>query len=315
MEKPTTTVDVLSDVLDGLRPVCVTTSRCEMRGEWSVSYEAVDAARFVVVARGSAWFRTQASGWQHVQAGEAVLLPRGVAYDLASQPSAFTAGLHDVHVSDWACRVRRIDVGSGSCSALLFGGTVRLESQERHPWLGLLPDYLHTRQTDCEASTLMHLLDFMAEELATQRPGAPAVLSRLADVVVVSLIRSWILQHDATHQGIVGAMRDRRIGQALAAVHRSPGERWSVDNLAKLANLSRSAFAQRFTAAMGMPVAAYVSQVRMQLAGRWLRQQDITVSQVAQRLGYESEASFSRAFKKTQGMPPSEVRHAAARGA
>jgi AraC-like DNA-binding protein len=286
-----------------------------MRGEWSVAYEAVDAARFVVVARGSAWFRTQTSDWQLVQAGEAVLLPRGAAYDLASHPSAFSAQRNDMLVSPWACSVCRVDVGSGSCSALLFGGTVRLESQERHAWLGLLPEYLRTRQTDCEASTLMHLLDFMAAELATQRPGAPAVLSRLADVVVVSLIRSWILQHDATHQGIVAAMRDRRIGQALAAVHRAPGERWSVDNLARIANLSRSAFAQRFTAVMGLPVAAYVSQVRMQLAGRWLRQQDVTVSQVAQRLGYESEASFSRAFKKMQGMPPSEVRHAAARAA
>jgi AraC-like DNA-binding protein len=175
-----------------------------------------------------------------------------------------------------------------------------------------MPTVLLVRGAAAPDKTLPALLEAMAEEVVAGRVGAATVLTRLADVVITRILRSWLESESKDAIGWLAAIRDPRIGRALAAIHRRPGEAWSVEALAKIANVSRSVFAERFTAVVGMPVAKYVARWRMHLASRWLRNDRIRVAEAAARLGYESEASFSRAFKRLLGFSPSVLRRAPA---
>jgi len=170
-----------------------------------------------------------------------------------------------------------------------------------------------------EAERLPHLdwiqgtLRFMAAEARAMQPGGETVVTRLADVLVIQAIRSWIAQDPAARTGWLGALQDRRIGRAIALVHRDPARAWTLALLASEVAMSRSAFAARFTSLVGMPAMQYVARWRMHVALTRLRERDEGLVAVAGGVGYQSEAAFSRAFKRFVGMSPGAVqrgRHA-----
>ena len=139
------------------------------------------------------------------------------------------------------------------------------------------------------------------------RPGGEAVITRLSDILVIQAIRAWIAREPEGQTGWLGALQDPRIGQAMSLVHRDPAQPWSVASLARATAMSRSAFAARFTELVGEPVMRYVTRWRMQVALDWLQHDDVPVAELAARLGYESDAAFSRAFKRTIGISPGAV--------
>ena len=153
-------------------------------------------------------------------------------------------------------------------------------------------------------------LRLIAAEGRELRPGGEAVITRLSDILVIQAIRSWIAGDPAGQTGWLGALQDPRIGRAMSLVHRDPAQPWSVASLARETAMSRSAFAARFTELVGEPVMQYVTRWRMQVALDWLQHDDTAVAELAARLGYESEAAFSRAFKRTVGMSPGAARRA-----
>jgi transcriptional regulator GlxA family with amidase domain len=130
----------------------------------------------------------------------------------------------------------------------------------------------------------------------------------MADLLTARLIRCWVNKNENATSGWLAAIRDPQIGRVLAAMHRDPGQHWTLDTLAELAGQSRSAFAERFSTILGEGAARYLARLRMQLAQEWLAQHGMAVADVADRLGYESEASFSRAFKRITNHSPGAVR-------
>ena len=202
----------------------------------------------------------------------------------------------------------RLRIGGTGARSLVVCCTVDFGEPSVQPLLELMPEALILRGGATEDPTLPVLLETMAAEVGGQRIGAATVMTRLADVVITRVVRAWVeAQADAT-SGWLAAIRDPQIGRALAAIHRRPGEPWSVEALADVAYLSRSTFSERFAAAVGAPPARYVAWWRMHLASAWLRDSRLTVGEVSARLGYESEAAFSRAFKRVVGVPPSALR-------
>jgi AraC-like DNA-binding protein len=147
------------------------------------------------------------------------------------------------------------------------------------------------------------------------RPGGETVITRLADILVIQAIRSWIAQDPSAQTGWLGALRDKQVGRAITLIHRDPARAWTVASLAAEVAMSRSAFAARFTELVGEPPMHYVARWRMHVA-RWrmhvalasLREDGATLGEVAMRLGYQSEAAFSRAFKRFIGVSPGSVR-------
>ena len=151
-------------------------------------------------------------------------------------------------------------------------------------------------------------LRFMAVEAANLRPGGEAILTRLADILVIHAIRSWIEQRPEQQAGWLSALRDPCISRALGLIHQTPQKNWTVDSLAKAVGMSRSAFSERFSRLVGEPAMHYVSKYRMHLAVDYLKQGDRGLEEIAFRLGYQSVEGFSRAFKRSRGLAPGSVR-------
>jgi AraC-like DNA-binding protein len=133
------------------------------------------------------------------------------------------------------------------------------------------------------------------------------VIRRLADVLVIQAIRSWIETAPAARSGWLGALQDSQVGRALALIHRDPARAWTVASLASELARSRSAFAARFTELVNEPAIRYVTRWRMQIARSALETERVTVAELAHRLGYKSEAAFARAFKRMNGIPRGAV--------
>jgi AraC-like DNA-binding protein len=193
----------------------------------------------------------------------------------------------------------------GPLTELVCGG-LRLEHPSARRLVDALPPVIHVRSV--RRSVLGATLDLLAEEVQRREVGSEAVVSRLCDIVVIQAIRHWLTSEAAADSPWLRAMSDAQLGPALAALHADPGAPWTVGLLASSAAMSRSAFAARFRELLGQPVMAYVTDVRMQLAVDLLRRGEQTVAEVASTVGYESDASFGRVFKRHVGTSPRQVR-------
>jgi transcriptional regulator GlxA family with amidase domain len=204
----------------------------------------------------------------------------------------------------------RLRSGGGGAQAVLVCCSFAIGEASVYFLFDLMPPALVVHDAIARDSVIPMFLDTMANELTTPRVGAATIMARLADVVVTRVIRIWAEGRSEDTAGWLTAIRDPKIGRALAAIHRQPDRAWSVDALAELAKMSRSLFSERFASLLGVPPAQYLARWRMRLASGWLRNRQVTVAEVAARVGYQSEASFSRAFKRIAGIPPSALRGA-----
>ena len=157
---------------------------------------------------------------------------------------------------------------------------------------------------------LQDTVKLLGREADATRPGSEAIITRLTDIVIVQAIRAWLSRGNA-QQGWLAALSDRFVGRALTLIHQQPGRAWTVTVLAQEVGLSRSAFSARFTDLVGQSVMGYVREWRMQLARRDLVENDSPLAVLAQKYGYGSEAAFSRAFKSTFEISPSEAKRCA----
>ncbi|HWA50355.1 MAG TPA: AraC family transcriptional regulator [Dongiaceae bacterium] len=302
--------DPLTEMLRGLRLDGVEYGRFQMTEPWGLFFPSQQAARFHFVAGRGCWLRTPANEWIRIEQGDAVLLPRGAEHALASAPNV-CSDLRGCCTFQKVCDNISATSGGGSGDGeqtLLFSGSMTFNVDGLHPLLRMMPDLMRIHELAVNEPRIPDLLATMACEVALDRVGAGGILARLADVVAASLIRSWVERGCGDATGWIAAARDPEIGRVLAAIHLQPSEDWTVDALAKVMRASRSAFAERFTSVVGESPARYVAQVRMHQARQWLVRDKMRVSVVARRLGYESEASFSRAFKRVMGAAPSHFR-------
>jgi AraC-like DNA-binding protein len=178
--------------------------------------------------------------------------------------------------------------------------------------VGILPPLLYIQASDePRASWMQGVFRLMAAEARAFRPGGEAVITRLADVLVIQAIRAWIETAPAARTGWLGALQDPQIGRALALIHRDPARAWTLASLARELAMSRSAFAARFTQLVDEPAMQYLTRWRMQLAHHALQTEGATAAEMAGRLGYQSEAAFGRAFKRVTGIPPGAAKRSA----
>ena len=183
-------------------------------------------------------------------------------------------------------------------------GAVDVENPATHPLLDLLPAVLKVSSDDPGATDLELTLRLLRRETRAAGPGSQILLARLGDVLFVQLVRIWVEREGLGRGGWLGALRDPQIGPAIIAMHADPGEHWTVDSLAKIAHLSRSRFAERFTTLVGQAPLGYLTQWRLGIAASLLSQGK-SIRDVSRSLGYASEPAFSRAFTRRHGRPPS----------
>ncbi|WKB55956.1 AraC family transcriptional regulator [Eleftheria terrae] len=312
--------DTLTQILLGLRLDGVEYGRCLLRPPWAVAFPAQRSARFHFVARGGGWLRTQAADWVRLNPGDAVLLPRGSFHVLASAPEvpavdidslarvAVSENIYLVHGDAEAAADGSGEGREPPASDVMFCGTLRFNLDPLHPLMAMMPDVMRAGDLAQRDPTVPALLEAMEREVALDRLGACGILARLADVLAASIIRAWVECGCSDSTGWIAAVRCPKIGKVLAAIHANPERDWSVPMLADLMSASRSSFAEAFTRTVGESPAKYVAKVKMFQARRWITQDGMRVAVAANRLGYDSEASFSRAFKRIIGHPPSAAR-------
>jgi AraC-like DNA-binding protein len=299
--------DALSEILRGLRLDGVEYGRCQPSAPWATEYPAQESARFHFLAAGSAYLQTPEGEWMELAAGDAILLPKGDAHVLASKPGVPPVLVHDLPKRQLCDGIIDLQCPCSDKNNLLFFAVMRFNVDRQHPLLQLMPSVMRTSDLSSNEPSIPPLLDAMMREVEMNRVGSGGILARLADVLTATIIRTWVEHGCGTATGWLAAVRNPEIGRVLAAIHLEPTRGWTIAELAKIMGASRSGFAQRFVDVVGETPARYIASMRMHQAHQWLKEGQ-RVASVANRLGYDSEASFSRAFRKMMGAPPSHYR-------
>ena len=262
-----------------------------------------------------------------LQAGDVIMFPHGDAHVISSGPgmrasrvdkAAFfspkPAQLPYVLTQHGETTFERTD----SMTALLDGGGVErsiivcgflgCDARPFNPLLAALPRLLHVPGAAASDGWIGHFVNLAVEEANRKRPGGEAVLERLSEMMFVDVVRRYLETLSPEQTGWLAGLRDRFVGRALALLHERPSHHWTIDELGDAIGLSRSALHERFAELVGQPPMQYLAQWRMQVASRLLLESTMNVASIALETGYDSEAAFSRAFKRLVGVPPATWR-------
>ena len=268
-----------------------------------------------VVSEGECWCESPGLAALRLEKGDVLVVPHGQAYQIAS-----TCGLRTGWSLDDALGWFRAmtsgqlpfvvtEGGNGPERLQLVCGFLGCDALPFNPVLTTLPALLRVRLHDDSRSRLHALLEFALTESNRARPGSRLVLLRIAELVFVEVLRSYLTSGAGEDSSWLAGLRDPIVGRAVARLHAEPARAWTLPELAREAGASRSVLAERFTSFVGQSPMLYLTHWRMQLAASRLTAGAAPVSAVASGVGYESEAAFCRAFKKVTGVTPASWRN------
>jgi AraC-like DNA-binding protein len=313
-------MDPLSDVLRDLHLDSTVFCVFEMRAPWGLQKPAHEGAPFHVVTEGRCWVQFELESPIEMGTGDLVVVPHGEGHKLLSSPDAATEPIgtvlarHGIHTK-WRPgmrpgRPREIRLGSAEGElARVVSGVFAFQDRRRNPVLETLPRLIHVPGEHGRASpSLEAALRLLVGEAFSQAPGATSVVERVADILFVQAVRAHIQSSKDGGGGWLRGLSDPKIGLALSLIHAQPAAAWTIELLAREVGLSRTVFAARFRDLVGDTVMAYVTGRRMHLAAGLLHGGGDSLTQIAQRVGYESDVSFSKAFRSWAGEPPGSYR-------
>ena len=324
-------MDALSEVLGALRLTGAVFLEMELRAQWSyitaparkiadvLMPDADHVIPYHLVTEGTCYARLLDEAPVEVRAGDLILFPLGDRHGLATASKA-------------ALQLKPIDITGESLDKLLKRGAIAAFKSGRagkatrivcgflacdrrlaEPLLLSLPRLLRVSMRDRgTAAWVQSSIRYSVAESASSRPGSAVVLARLSEVLFAEAIRHYMDELPPGQSGWLAGLRDRHVGRALSLLHEQPGYPWTVDELARKTGLSRSALGQRFNAFIGAPPMQYLTRWRTSLAAAQLRESNASIIRIAEKVGYESEAAFNRAFKREFGLPPATWRRRAA---
>lgn len=302
-------MDVLSDVLTSIHLGGGVHFRCEMSAPWGMAMPATSVAEFHVIVRGNCWLRIpdQADPIA-IQGGDVIAFLHGGQHGLVDTPGQDERPVAEILEGQSVEHFGPITHGGGGQRASILCGYFEFDRDSLHPLVAALPPFIHLRGTGIfEFVWLQTALNFMIHETLSAKPGAEAVVSRLAGVLFVQMVRAY-LEQSTSPPAMLAAIADKQIGAALALLHKDPAHAWTLDTLARSAGMSRSALAARFHQLVGNTPIQYLTMWRMQLARKLLEESALSTAVIAERVGYQSDAAFSKAFKKAVGTGPGAYR-------
>ena len=269
-----------------------------------------------VIVEGTCWCQVGSAAPVRLDAGAVIVVPHGEAYALSSAPG-LTSGLPANQILDWFREMAAgrlpvaVEEGSGSAPALtVVCGFLGCDAFPFNPVLAALPTLLHLRRPpDRERDNLDTLVTLLVAESGDRRAGSRSVLLRIGELMFVEVVRRHLATVTAADGGWLAGLRDPLVGRVLEQMHREPGRDWTLDELARKSATSRSVLAERFTYFVGEPPMRYLTRWRLQRAAGLLAGGSAKVSTVAREVGYDSEAAFSRAFKRLTGVTPASWGH------
>ena len=309
-------MDALSDVLRVIRLSGGVFLEAEFTAPWCISGRVspedckpfLAAPRHVIashyVAAGCMQLRAEGSDAIDVRAGEIVLLPHNDAHSFGSELTPKPVPAREVIQPPQDGGLARIVYGGGGESTQLLCGFLGCDTPFS-PLLTALPTMLKLNvRTTASGAWIESSFRFAASEIAAGRLGSTTVIAKLSELLFVEAVSQFVASLPAERRGWLAGLRDPQVGRALALLHARPIEEWTAESLAREVGMSRSAFAERFSSLVGQPPMQYLALWRMHMAAQQLREGRGSVAQIAFGIGYDSEAAFSRAFKRQFGTSP-----------
>lgn len=320
-ETPAVAPDPLSDLLGAMHLAGMVLFRGQFTEPWSVT--APDSAQlaqvlpfrtehmipFHLVAAGGCWLEMADGAPVWLSEGDAVLLPYGDAHRLAGRDPAAPVQVGQLLPRPPWSDIPVVEHGGPGAGAAVICGFVQCDELLFHPMMRHLPALLHVRAGSVAAdSWLASTIRHTVGEASRPVSGSRSMLPRLTELMFVEILRNHLQGLSADEVGWFAAFNDPVAGAALKLMHAAPLDDWSVERLAREAGASRTVLTQRFGHFLGEPPMRYLARWRLQLAAQSLKASDLPLKTIVEESGYESEAAFSRAFKRHFGAPPGDWR-------
>jgi AraC-like DNA-binding protein len=301
--------DPFSDILRLTAAETVVTGGFSAGGPWAIAFPASDKIKFFAVVKGGCWARLDGVAEPvRFETGDVGLLVARRAYVLSSNPSV--PPLDAMELFSRAGR-STAQLGDGLDFAHL-GGHVLLDPVSGRLLLDVLPAWIHIRAASPHATTFRWILEQLVKEQEERLPGTQLASGQLAQLLFIQILRSHLNIAEGMPASWFRALADPSIAPSLRLMHSEPGRAWSLGELAKACAMSRTTFAAHFKAVAGAPPLTYLTEWRMRLAERTLRENGTSIAELAHSLGYGSDSAFSSAFKRRVGISPNAFRLAQA---
>ena len=302
--------DLVAEILRSVTLKTVVLGRAELRAPWGLHVDLPGQAVFHIVARGQCWLHTSGANYVQLNCGDTILFPQADAHDLSDHPATKIRPLQEMLIKHPMTPDRLFRYGGRGRQTTMLCGAFHLDDPKLNLMGALLPPLLHIRSRGDQASAQLRALTRCIEtELKVSRPGEQAIVTRMAEAFLLRAIRDYVLSSPNGDHGLPAILRHPPIARVLSLIHERPEQAWTVGALAKQANLSRSGFAARFKLCVGATPQSYLQRYRFSRAVQLLRT-DAKIFEIAQRVGYDSESSFSKAFKRLMGKSPGAYRPA-----
>lgn len=302
--------DPLGETLYQLRLNGSLYCRSLLTAPWGIAMPRFEGKMmFHIVTAGRCWLQVGDKEPHLLQQGALALLPQGQGHRILSAPSANSDDLFSIPVEKISERYELMRHGGGGEFTELTCGVMGFDHLAGQRLIDQLPELLVIDSFDGDSSGwLQSSLQFITQEARVLKPGGETIITHLADILVIQAIRTWVDRAPEASTGWLAALRDKKIGQALAAIHRDPEYEWTIESLAGVVGMSRSGFSAKFTELVGDSAKSYLTKWRMQIARQRLAASATPVAIIAEQMGYNSEAAFSRAFKRNIGVTPGSIR-------
>lgn len=301
-------MDILSEILNGLRSEGIITGRFTLGAPWGFVKDAVNGAPFRIATENPFWVQVRDDPPVLVEPGDMIILPHGDQHVMSSEPNItgplFSQMLVDMGLDPSPSRPLAVRAGGDGPVSDLYTGIILYRDHRRNSLLHMLPPLIHIRAADMTPWLTSTMKCFIEESMACQI-GWQHAAACLADLLFVHILRIYLnVQREDETTGWLRGLRDPQIGRALLLMHKEPQREWCVDTLALAVGMSRARFTARFHQLVGESPICYLTAHRMYLAAGHLAAGKCRISEVAAKVGYVSEKSFTRAFRRWSGVAP-----------
>ena len=299
--------DVLTTVLNALQFRGKVFCYARFTSPWAIRLKRKDYVHFHFFERGQGLVKLEETGAETpVMSGDLLIVPHGVPHLMRDSRKTKAVYVEEL----LPCRdVLTLRHGGGGSETTTVCGAFTFENKIGNPILPLLPDLIHVPHEKIHSAVWLEpMLRLLAHEAQNPREGSGSIIGHLTGIIFVQAVRTWIESQPQGHGGWLGALRDKQISFALTLMHQKPNAPWTIGRLAAEVGMSRSPFATKFTSLVGEPPLAYLTKWRMNLAAGYLRDGQITIREIAERVGYQSQASFTNAFKRSFSVSPRAYR-------